>query len=95
DVVSYADGGGIRGASKIPVVGRPHVSKYLVAFAPRFWPETDIRWVESNGSPAVLVSSHGNPMVLLSVDTSERGIERIMWVMNPDKLGPYVASLSA
>ncbi|MFD1313935.1 RNA polymerase sigma-70 factor, partial [Streptomyces kaempferi] len=86
DVVSYADGGGIRGASKIPVVGRPHVSKYLVAFAPRFWPETDIRWVESNGSPAVLVSSHGNPMVLLSVDTSERGIERIMWVMNPDKL---------
>ncbi|MEV5787380.1 RNA polymerase subunit sigma-24, partial [Streptomyces sp. NPDC052287] len=36
-----------------------------------------------------------NPMVLLSVDTSERGIERIMWVMNPDKLGPYVASLSA
>ncbi|MFD1275300.1 RNA polymerase sigma-70 factor [Streptomyces sp. NPDC048448] len=93
DVVSYADGGGIRGASKIPVVGRPHVSKYLVAFAPRFWPETDIRWVESNGSPAVLVSSHGNPMVLLSVDTSERGIERIMWVMNPDKLGPYVASL--
>ncbi|WP_393086405.1 RNA polymerase sigma-70 factor [Streptomyces sp. LN704] len=95
DVVSYTDGGGIRGASKIPVAGRPHVSKYLVAFAPRFWPQTDIRWVESNGSPAVLVSSHGNPVVLLSVDTSERGIERIMWVMNPDKLGPYVASLSA
>ncbi|WP_393099953.1 RNA polymerase sigma-70 factor [Streptomyces sp. LN325] len=95
DVVSYTDGGGIRGASKIPVAGRPHVSKYLVAFAPRFWPQTDIRWVESNGSPAVLVSSHGNPVVLLSVDTSERGIERILWVMNPDKLGPYVASLSA
>ncbi|MET8410338.1 RNA polymerase sigma-70 factor [Streptomyces sp. NPDC005195] len=95
DVVSYSDGGGIRGASRIPVVGRPHVSKYLVAFAPRFWPETDIRWVESNGSPAVLVTSHGNPVVLLSVDASERGIERILWVMNPDKLGPYAASLSA
>ncbi|MFF2996694.1 RNA polymerase sigma-70 factor [Streptomyces sp. NPDC057950] len=93
DVVSYTDGGGIRGASKIPVVGRPHVSKYLVAFAPRFWPQTDIRWVESNGGPAVLVSSHGNPMVLLTVDASEHGIERIMWVMNPDKLHPYVASL--
>ncbi|MFJ5273173.1 RNA polymerase sigma-70 factor [Streptomyces sp. NPDC088358] len=95
DVVSYADGGGIRGASRIPVVGRPHVSKYLVAFAPRFWPGTDIRWVESNGSPAVLVSSHGNPVVLLSVDASEHGIERIMWVMNPEKLDPYVDSLSA
>lgn len=38
DVVSYADGGGIRGASRIPVVGRSHVSKYLTAFAPRLWP---------------------------------------------------------
>ncbi|MFG2480312.1 RNA polymerase sigma-70 factor [Streptomyces fagopyri] len=95
DVVSYSDGGGIRGASRIPVVGRPHVSKYLAAFAPRFWPGTDIRWVESNGAPAALVSSQGHPVVLLSVDASERGIERLMWVMNPAKLEPYVASLSA
>lgn len=78
DVISYADGGGMRGASKIPVVGRPHVSKYLVAFAPRFWPHSDIRWVEANGRPAVLVSTGGNPMALLSIDASTEGIERIM-----------------
>ncbi|MFE5142491.1 RNA polymerase sigma-70 factor [Streptomyces fagopyri] len=95
DVISYADGGGIRGASRIPVIGRPHVSKYLAAFAPRFWPGTDIRWVESNGTPAALISSQGHPMALLSVDASPRGIERLMWVMNPAKLEPYVASLSA
>ncbi|WP_432194023.1 RNA polymerase sigma-70 factor [Streptomyces sp. bgisy027] len=94
DVVSYADGGGIRGASKIPVVGRLHVSKYLVAFAPRFWPPAEVRWVEANGRPAVLVSAGGNPVALLCVDVSERGIERIMWVMNPAKLAPYVASLT-
>lgn len=94
DVVSYADGGGIRGASKIPVVGRLHVSKYLVAFAPRFWPPAKVRWVEANGRPAVLVSAEGNPVALLCVDVSERGIERIMWVMNPAKLAPYVASLT-
>ncbi|MEU1257125.1 RNA polymerase sigma-70 factor [Streptomyces chartreusis] len=94
DVVSYADGGGIRGASKIPVVGRLHVSKYLAAFAPRFWPPADVRWVEANGRPAVLVSAEGNPVALLCVDVSERGIERIMWVMNPAKLAPYVASLT-
>ncbi|MEU8752662.1 RNA polymerase sigma-70 factor [Streptomyces chartreusis] len=94
DVVSYADGGGIRGASKIPVVGRLHVSKYLVAFAPRFWPPAEVRWVEANGRPAVLVSAGGDPVALLSVDVSERGIERIMWVMNPAKLAPYVASLT-
>ncbi|MEU3188574.1 RNA polymerase sigma-70 factor [Streptomyces sp. NPDC006923] len=93
DVVSYTDGGGIRGASRIPVVGRPHVSKYLAAFAPRFWPQADIRWVEANGRPAVLVSAEGNAVALLSAEVSARGIERIMWVMNPAKLAPYVASL--
>ncbi|MFF5475976.1 RNA polymerase sigma-70 factor [Streptomyces sp. NPDC012935] len=95
DVVSYADGGGMRGASRIPVVGLDHVSKYLAAFAPRFWPSTQVRWVEANGRPAVLVvSADGNPMALLCVDVSDRGIERIMWVMNPAKLAPYVASLT-
>lgn len=95
DVVSYTDGGGARGASRIPVIGRLVVARYLAAFAPRFWPRTDVRWVEANGSPAVLVSADGNAVALLSVDVSARGIERIMWVMNPAKLAPYVASLDS
>lgn len=95
DVVSYSDGGGVRGASRIPVVGRPHVSRYLVAFAPRFWPGAEIRWVEANGRPAVLVSHDGQPVALLSVEVSAQGIDRIMWIMNPAKLLPYVESLDA
>ncbi|MFD6281138.1 RNA polymerase sigma-70 factor [Streptomyces sp. NPDC060209] len=93
DVVSHSDGGGVRGASRIPVIGRPQVSRYLAAFAPRFWPRADVRWVEANGRPAVLVSAEGTAVALLSVDVSARGIEHIMWVMNPAKLSPYVASL--
>ncbi|MCX5053128.1 MULTISPECIES: RNA polymerase sigma-70 factor [unclassified Streptomyces] len=92
DVVSYADGGGARGASRIPVVGRLRVAKYLAAFAPRFWPQSDVRWVEANGRPAVLVSADGNAVALLSAEVSTRGIERLMWVMNPEKLATYVAS---
>jgi RNA polymerase sigma-70 factor (ECF subfamily) len=95
DVVSYSDGGGVRGASKIPVLGLPHVSQYLAAFAPRFWPGSDVRWVEANGRPAVLVSADGEAKALLCADVSERGIERIMWVMNPVKLAPYLSSLEA
>ncbi|MEV5905928.1 RNA polymerase sigma-70 factor [Streptomyces sp. NBC_00015] len=95
DVISYADGGGIRGASKIPVSGRAHVSRYLAAFAPRFWPQADVRWVEANGQSAVLVQSGGDEVALLCLDVSSQGIERIMWVMNPAKLAPYVASLTA
>lgn len=95
DVVSYSDGGGIRGASRIPVIGRDHVSRYLAAFAPRFWPGAETRFVEANGRPAVLVARDDAPVALLCVDASEAGIERIMWVMNPAKLNPYVLSLGA
>ncbi|MGV9345606.1 RNA polymerase sigma-70 factor [Streptomyces spiralis] len=92
DVVSYADGGGMRGASRIPVIGRPHVSKYVAAFAPRFWPERDVRWVEANGRPAALLSAGGTPVALLSIEVSAVGIERLMWVLNPTKLASYAAS---
>ncbi|WP_030378178.1 MULTISPECIES: RNA polymerase sigma-70 factor [unclassified Streptomyces] len=93
DVVSYTDGNGMRGASRIPVVGLPHVSQYLVAFAPRFWPRSQVRWVEANGRPAVLVLSGEEAVALLTADISADGIDRLMWVMNPAKLAPYVASL--
>ncbi|MEU0603427.1 RNA polymerase sigma-70 factor [Streptomyces sp. NPDC006393] len=92
DVVSYADGGGMRGASRIPVVGRPHVSKYVAAFAPRFWPERDVRWVEANGRPAALVSERGTAVALLSIEVSAQGIERLLWVLNPAKLASYATS---
>ncbi|PPS85365.1 RNA polymerase sigma-70 factor [Streptomyces sp. MH60] len=93
DVVSYTDGNGMRGASRIPVIGLPHVSHYLVAFAPRFWPQSQVRWVEANGRPAVLVLSGEEAVALLTADISADGIDRLMWVMNPAKLAPYVASL--
>jgi len=93
DVVSYTDGGGMRGASRIPVIGRPHVSKFIVAFAPRFWPGTEERWVEANGRPAVLVTAGDKVLALVTAEVSERGIERLLWVLNPEKLAPFVASL--
>jgi RNA polymerase sigma-70 factor (ECF subfamily) len=93
DVVHYSDGGGIRNAARIPIVGRTHVSKVLVAFAPRFWPDAEVRWVEANGRPAVLVSSEGTAKALLSIDASAGGIDRLLWILNPEKLAPYVASL--
>ena len=89
DAVSYADGGGMRGASKFPVVGSERVAKYLVAFAPRFWPGTEVQWVEANGRPAALVTAQGRPVALLSIEASEQGIDRLLWVLNPAKLSRY------
>ncbi|WP_248965104.1 RNA polymerase sigma-70 factor [Sphaerisporangium perillae] len=94
DVVSYSDGGGaVRGVARIPVAGRTRVAKFVAAFAPRFWPGATIAWVEANGRPGVLVS-HGEAVAaLVTISASAEGIDQIMWVMNPAKLGRISAAL--
>jgi RNA polymerase sigma-70 factor, ECF subfamily len=94
DVVSYADGGGAVRATRIPVVGRAHVAKYVTAFAPRFWTGTTLTWVEANGQPSVLVSRDGTAIALVTVSASAQGIDRLLWVMNPTKLARISWSLS-
>ena len=87
DVVSYTDGNGMRGASRIPVRGRQTVAKFLRAFSPNFWPGTSRTWIEANGRPAVLISRDDLVVAVLAVSASDDGIDRLMWVLSPDKLG--------
>jgi RNA polymerase sigma-70 factor (ECF subfamily) len=86
DVVSYTDGNGMRGAARRPVVGKSVVAKFLTAFAPRFWAGTELRWIEANGQPSVLISRDDALVALLTVTASAEGIDRLMWVMSPEKL---------
>ncbi|GAA5200469.1 RNA polymerase sigma-70 factor [Rugosimonospora acidiphila] len=92
DVTSYADGGGIRGASRIPVVGVERVAKYLRAFADRFWVGVDVAWATANGQPAALLSRDGAVFAVLAVVASAEGIDQILWVMNPAKLTGVAAT---
>ena len=86
DVVSYTDGNGMRGASRIPVRGRAAVAKFLKAFAPTFWPGTTVTWIQANGQASVLISRDDAVVALLAASASAEGIDRLMWVMNPEKL---------
>lgn len=87
DVVSLSDGAGIAPrAARRPVVGRDRVARLVAGFAPVFWPGTDLTWLTTNGAPSVLVRQDGAPLALLSLDVSDAGIERLLWVMVPDKL---------
>jgi RNA polymerase sigma-70 factor (ECF subfamily) len=86
DVVSYTDGNGIRGTARKPVRGRSVVAKFLAAFAPKFWPGTGLAWIEVNGQPSVLISRNRVALALLAVSASADGIERLIWVMSPEKL---------
>jgi RNA polymerase sigma-70 factor (ECF subfamily) len=92
DVVNYSDGGGIRNVSRIPVVGRGTVAKFLRAFAARFWPGIDVTWVEANGQPAALLARHGVVTAVVTISASAQGITELLWVMNPGKLTGFQAS---
>jgi RNA polymerase sigma-70 factor (ECF subfamily) len=56
------------------------VAKFIVAFGPRFWPDTHLEWVETNGRPGVLISRDGTDVALLNIEALPEGIHALMWV---------------
>lgn len=86
DVVSYSDGGGVVRASRIPVIGRDHVSKFVHAFAERFWQGVTVAAIEANGQPSAALSRAGSLVAVVSVVATPSGIDQVLWMMNPEKL---------
>lgn len=95
DVVSYSDGGGLARATKIPVIGRDHVSKFVRAFHTRFWVDATITWVEVNGRAAVLLQRDGTSYALVTVSANADGVDRLLWMLNPEKLVGVTAAVAA
>jgi RNA polymerase sigma-70 factor (TIGR02957 family) len=91
DVVSYSDGGGLALAARIPVIGRTRVAKFVAAFASHFWLGVSLRWTEANGQPSVVLSRDGVDFTVVTVSASDEGIDQLLWMMNPEKLGSVSA----
>jgi RNA polymerase sigma-70 factor (TIGR02957 family) len=87
DVVSYSDGGGVVRASKFPVVGRLRVAKFVRAFHTHFWDGVEITEADTNGQPSVLLSKEGTTFAVVTVVAGVQGIDQVLWMMNPHKLG--------
>jgi RNA polymerase sigma-70 factor (TIGR02957 family) len=86
-VVSYSDGGGMVRAARVPVSGRERVATFIAAFASHFWNGVTIDWIEANGQASALILRDGVPVGLATIDASAQGIDQIMWIMRPSKLG--------
>jgi RNA polymerase sigma-70 factor (ECF subfamily) len=95
DVASYADGGGILNAARIPVVGRSLVAKYISRIAGPFWAGVNLQLTDANGRAALLMLRGTEVVALATVAGSKRRIEQIMWVMRPSKLAAISRSLQA
>nr|WP_246598425.1 RNA polymerase sigma-70 factor [Nocardia tengchongensis] len=94
EVASYSDGGGKVRASRIPVIGRTRVARYVAAFASHFWTGATIEWVDANGRPSVLLRRDGSVFAWLAVGAVDgEHIDRIFWMLNPDKLDRLAASI--
>src|SRR3954469_14518959 len=86
DVVSTSDGAGIAPrAARRPVAGRSNVARFIAGFTD-WWADTALAWLETNGQASLLVRRGQTPLAVLSIATSESGIDQLMWVMAPDKL---------
>jgi RNA polymerase sigma-70 factor (ECF subfamily) len=92
DIVSYSDGGGVVRATRIPVRGRETVAKYIHAFAARFWEGASMHIAELNGEPTIVATRGGEVFAVVTPDFDSDGIHRLLWVLNPDKLGHVPAS---
>jgi RNA polymerase sigma-70 factor, ECF subfamily len=89
DVTSVTDGNGVHRASRVTVSGRERVARFVASFAPTFWGDLTLRWLDVNGAPAALLSRGEVPVALLSLQASIEGIEQLLWVMNPEKLSAF------
>jgi RNA polymerase sigma factor (sigma-70 family) len=95
NVASYADGGGILNAARVPVVGRSIVAKYIAKIAAPFWAGVNLKLIEANGRASLAMLRGGEIIALATISASKRRIEQIMWVMRPSKLGAISRALQA
>jgi RNA polymerase sigma-70 factor (ECF subfamily) len=86
DVVSYSDGGGLVRAAPRPIVGRARVAKFAAGVLTRTWSGATLARLELNGRAAVLVSRGEEALGVLTIGASVDGIDRVFWVVNPNKL---------
>jgi RNA polymerase sigma factor (sigma-70 family) len=95
EVASYADGGGILNAARVPVRGRAIVAKYIAKIAAPFWAGVTLKIIDANGRASLAMLRAGEVIALATITASKRRIEQIMWVMRPSKLVAISQALKA
>lgn len=87
DATLYSDGGG-----RVPAAGRPietadRISRFFLGIRDRQPPDTELRFLQINGRPGVLMSSSGRVFNAVSFELSGSRVRAIYIVRNPEKLG--------
>lgn len=86
DVRLVGDSGGKSKAPLRILESADKVGRFLHAIAHEPIPDLEIRRLEVNGGPALLVLIDGQPVSVIQVDVRDKAIQCIYIVRNPDKL---------
>ena len=90
DAVARADGGGKVHASKVDLQGSERVVLFIDNIVRKYWQEATFTVVDINGGAGVLVTDGvGTPLAILALDATERGVERVFFVVNPEKMRQF------
>jgi RNA polymerase sigma-70 factor (ECF subfamily) len=86
EVTSLSDGNGAVRVARRPVVGVSRVSKFLNAISTWFWDGLDVQWASTNGQTSAVLRRDGIVRGVLTVTASTEGIDKVMWMFNPEKI---------
>ncbi|MEV6495406.1 sigma factor-like helix-turn-helix DNA-binding protein, partial [Actinoplanes sp. NPDC051633] len=86
EAVSLSDGNGAYQIARRPIVGADRVASFLAAIAWN-WPGLEVEFVTVNGQASALLRRDGELYGVLAVTVTDGGIDRVLWMLNPDKLG--------
>ncbi|MBA2518917.1 MAG: RNA polymerase subunit sigma-24, partial [Chloroflexia bacterium] len=82
-----ADGGDKRPrASRLPILGRDNVARWLVIVLSQGFPEARATTAEVNGGVALLLWSGEELVAAAMVDVAGERIAELRFLINPDKL---------
>ncbi|MGV9456141.1 sigma factor [Streptomyces sp. NPDC003635] len=91
DVVTYADGNGLRGVARLEITGATRTAR-VTAFAHKFFPGAEYAVAEANGLPCLVLHQGGTTVALVSMTVGPDGIDALYWVIAPEKLRAYERS---
>ncbi|WP_372458531.1 RNA polymerase sigma-70 factor [Streptomyces sichuanensis] len=91
DVRLVSDSGGKAKAPRRVIETADKVGRFLVAVGGNPLPDPEVRFLEVNGSPALLVLSQGRPETFMSIEIVDGRIAEIYLIRNPDKLTGFAS----
>lgn len=94
-VVSRADGGGLPGIARMPVVGADRVARYLLGIVGKSESRgitIGARFEVVNNRTGVVIAFDGHVAAVLDLAVADGRVHEIAIVMNPDKLGLWAGS---